>query len=79
MFFSFRYQSLIGTVGKKFAKKRKRSEVADSDDEQVTDEKVKPEPRTHAMDVVPKLADSKFSEKPKTRGKAYRFMKPVKN
>ena len=68
----FRYKSLIGTIGKKFATKRKRSEVADStdDDESEPDEPKKPSPS------VTKPQESRTFDRANKGKKAYRFMKP---
>ncbi|KAK3096240.1 hypothetical protein FSP39_024860 [Pinctada imbricata] len=56
-----RYKSLIGTIGKKFAKKRQRSEIKDMDDGKVTIDLT--------QDNVP-MKKKKNKEKPK-------FLKPA--
>ena len=68
----FRYKSLVGTIGKKFATKRKRREVADSTDEDDSE----PEEPKKPSPPKPKPEEHKTFDKSKKGKKVYRFMKP---
>ena len=67
-----RYKSLVGTIGKKFATKRKRAEVTDSTDE---DESEPEAPKTSPPKQKPDTNTKSF-DKSKKGKMSYRFMKP---
>lgn len=75
----FRYKSLIGTIGKKFATKRKRAEVADSPDEDGSEsekeESTSPKQIAKSSQPNEKSGSEPLYDKSKKGKKAYRFMR----